>query len=249
MNFLESGGVLLLRKLLIEETIFLVRQIHAPKATLATATGEQKFGFRTRFTVLTPHQPITMFAIDAFVTELAVEDEEAVDQIRTPMDVHGVVTVFVVVGGKDQIAIPVAGREVRVFAVVVLRLKVHRAHRTRKQQFSKLLKKRPREIEIPAVVERIPLVGIPLAMIVDGVRRFRRVYREDLLSREAAFPVIEPLLIAPCEPAAHTALRTKSWRRDVVALSCKDRGNFFVEAEISLSDLKFRRALLAGLHD
>ena len=187
-----------------------------------------------------------MLTVDTLITNFAVEDEEAIDEILAPMDIHAVVTIFVVVRREDQIAIPVSGCQIRVVAILILGLQIHGPHRSLEKQISELLEKRARKIEVTTILERIPLVRVPLPMIVDGVGRVRSVDRENLLPREIALPMIESLLVPPRQTSLLTTVRTQSRRRDQLFFAAKYRGHFLVEHEIIGSDFKRCRAVGAG---
>ena len=102
----------------------------------------------------------------------------------------------------------------------------------------KLFKERLRKIKFASIDERIPRIGVPLVMLVDDVWLVLGIDGENLLPREIALAMIEPLLVAPGESALLPAMETEGWRRDIVAFPLKNRRYLFIECEIILSDLK-----------
>ena len=86
-------------------------------------------------------ESVAMVAVDALVAGLAIEDEEAVERVTTPVHVRTVVTVFIVVRRKDKITVTVSGGKVCEFTILIACLQIDRKHGYCEHQFFELFKK------------------------------------------------------------------------------------------------------------
>lgn len=165
---------------------------------------------------------VAMLGRDAFVTEFASVEGEAVDHVVAADDEASEEAVFEIGGARDQIAIARIERMIGVVAVLRVR-REESLVRNGERELLELLGERPREIEVPAVREFIPPVTPPLILIEDFVRFILRVDGNHRLPRQIRFAVVEAEIVAMQETALHPARRTVLRRRDEFFPAHEDR--------------------------
>src|SRR3989344_8782255 len=87
-----------------------------------------------------------------------------------------------------------------------------RRQRHRIQQVSKLLKKRPTRIIVPAIFHGIPSIGPPKIPIIDFHRTFLRKQRKNILAIMIVLALEQMPAIAPAHAPLESALRTQRRR-------------------------------------
>jgi len=147
----------------------------------------------------------------------------------------------------DEIAIPVLGGVIGVFAIFALRV-LDGQFWDGAVEVVELLEERTTEIEIPPIFERIVGIAPPCARINDDIRLVRRIYGDELLAGEVAFAMIELPLIPKGKPALQAAIRTQCRRRDQLLLPIENRRHLFIERKVVLGYFECRRTLFAGRH-
>jgi hypothetical protein len=87
--------VFLRGKLLVEETVLLIRQINAAVAVLASLAAEEKFAIRTIETILGILEVVALVDMAAAVAELARPGTGAVDNVLAVVDLIRIKAVLV----------------------------------------------------------------------------------------------------------------------------------------------------------
>jgi hypothetical protein len=138
----------------------------------AIAAPDEIHGEGTVMAILTEGQvPAIVGSVDAetLVTEFGIIQIGTIDAVLAALEQFPVITILTIFGRIDEIAIaaiPRASREVGI--LVGNNRECHPGHRF--VQVRKLLEERPRKIKIPAVLDKITIVGMPL------VRRIHLVW-------------------------------------------------------------------------
>ena len=136
------------------------------------------------------------------------DDPVAVVNILAPKCDSGQVAVFVLPG------------VICVVAVLALLID-ERESRNCELQFPELLKKRSTEIELAAVVQRVPSITPPNLLLVHFERGIRRIHRDNLGSREVTLALVHVSLIAERESSLLTAVGAVGGFRHIdLSLEC-----------------------------
>ena len=152
----------------------------------------QEHAVRAVLRVLEICRGITIEAIDAADAKLAFPDPVTPADIDRTVYAVGVITVPVLVGVENHVAVFVFSGVIRVLAVfiqVVSREK--RRPGADVHQLFELREERPVEIEIASILKRIPAVSEPDILLVNLVRTFGRKNGDYRLTREAAGSLIK----------------------------------------------------------
>lgn len=116
---IQAFLVLGLCELLVEEHMFLVREIDRAEAVLTVAAAEEKLGIAAVAALLGVAQVIALRAVDALVAELAVIHKAAVHAVATVVHKVPVETVLVIIGTRNQIAVLEEARGVHKVTVLI----------------------------------------------------------------------------------------------------------------------------------
>ena len=127
--------------LLIEKNVFLIPKINAPDAMFAPDAIARERYFRAVLQVLRKTTLITAFTTDDFVTQLTLLEIQTIGAIHASLIPHAVQAIAAVVAAENHVAILIALRLVRVFAVLAL-LIVHRDLRHNFKKLGPLLEER-----------------------------------------------------------------------------------------------------------
>jgi hypothetical protein len=135
---------------------------------------------------------VTINAVQALVTDLALMAIEAVHHVLAVVDAIRVETILIVIGLRDEVAVLGVAGIVHIVAVLY-RPHDHepRLMRDLVAKFRELREERPREINVLPVLQRIPSVAPPRLGTVDRKGMVRMELREDALISEVALPPVE----------------------------------------------------------
>ena len=110
--------------------------------------------------------------------------------------------------------------------------------RDRCEQFKKLLDEWLVQIDVSSVRQWIEAVTPPTLQAVDGIGGIGCMHRDDRLIATTATAVLECVFPAPDHASLEATIGAEFWGRDRICLPYKHRGDFRVEGQIILSDLK-----------
>lgn len=230
----------------IFEAIRFIAGTDTKKTIRATYAITQECACRTIDTILTTHQPVTPVAIDAVVTQLAVEIIVGIDTGFAVLHAVTVVTVFVVISVHNQVTVFAIPGEMRVLGILVRSLEAQGLRGRCPLEFFPLAKEWPVEIKISAEAASIPPVAVPAFPAVDWLMRVGRMLRGCSFPTHAACAGIkEPLIIDGQSPLLSTV--RAMCRRGKQACRLTEFWRYhFIEIQIILCDLERRFALTAG---
>jgi hypothetical protein len=167
--------VFFLGQLLVEKTIGLIHQIGAAETIRAIAAIVQKIRIDAAVAVFTGNQSKAGKAVHNIVTKFIVLRSQHILRIlgkTGPVQIPGI---FAPARAKNQITIFVVINIITVLGIY----RVHQLERLQRrpfQKFVKLLKKGLRKIVFPAIFQRVPFTAPPVFLVVNRVRRIRRVH-------------------------------------------------------------------------
>lgn len=241
--------IFLLRAWFIENVIRLIHEIYAPDAVLTAAATFQQERVRAIAAIFRVEHAITFIHIDAFVAGFAIEREEAIHRAVIAMEICAVVAVFIVVAGKDKIAVSVSLTEIRVIGIIILKAKVEGRQWYGMMQIIPLLKERTVPVDVFSVCHWIPDVGVPHVGIVDREWFLRRVDGEDRFFGMIACASIERFFVAPRQSSLSATGRTVRRRWNQELLIRDHRREEIIESQILLRDSEELMAMCAIGHE
>ena len=247
-HFGELLAIFLRRILHIFDAMLLVSQIPAQKTFCAVHAVVAEPHVLAPFNEIAEECPVTSPCVVRFVAEFASFHQiRAVHAVAAVInDPVGVIDIFAPECHRRQKAILVLRGMVRV--VRILALLIHeRDARHHQLQFPELFEERPGEVEIAAVLQRVPFVRPPHVLLVDLERRIRRVHGHDILAAEIALPAVHVALVPPCQAALLPAVGAMRGRRKRIFLVGNDRRHPVQTGGIVLAEIECRAAVLAGL--
>ncbi len=222
-------------------------QIRAAEAVFAALEIGGKEAVIAVVAILQPRAVVAVAGVDAFVAEFAPMHAQTVAAVLAGVDAARVVTVFVLLGLADQVA--VLG-----FAAAVGVLRVHIPLRIHEQiemrnfvaKFFELFEERPREIEISGVLEWIPFVAQPFGNVVDRKCRASWMHRDHRAARKITRAMIKFALIAERESSLPATRRTECRCRNLHRLPTNRWCNLRVERAVHFREREGGFALPTG---
>ncbi len=188
---------------------------------------------------------IALLEIQTLIATPATNPYAAIETVRALLQAGDEAAILVVVAGEEQVAVLVIAAHIGVVAVLILEVRkiatwdaVH--------QFSDLPEKGMATIKRFAIGKRIPPISPPLLLLIHGELRAGGIHGNDFLPRRIAFPLIERPFVTEREPSLLPTIGAKSWRRNQLLLSRKQRRKLLEKREIGRHDLESSRALLTG---
>ena len=237
--------VLLLRELLIEETVLLLAESCAPEAVRAATAIVEEGAVTALRAELAPEEVKTLVAVDAFIAELTAENFEAIDTgpgIENPVAKH---RILILIGFDREVAILGKANLVHILAILDTN-DTESEKRHIEQELMELIEERTREIKISPIVERTPFSAVPCVVVIRLVRTVGSDNRGNPLLREVARAEIEVALHPPGKSALETAWGAESRFRECKCLSAKLRREFREHCTIFVCDDKRNFAVIAG---
>lgn len=182
-----------------------------------------------------------MGAVVARSDILAPEAIHTVLRVHHPMGVQGILCID---PDEGKIAILAVDHlcEVAIFAVD----RENALMRHLPEKLIELLKERTCEIEVHAVSGRIPAIGCPIGMLVNGIGLVRRVHRKDVLTGRIAPSSVDLPLVPEVQPPSVPAIRALGRSRQRELHPRDDRRDGVQKSQVRICDRKLMSALPAG---
>jgi hypothetical protein len=236
-------------ELLIEKTIFFVPEIHRTEAVLTPTEICRKMTVAAVVGIDEIGAKLAIGAVAALVAGLTVIDLETIHTIKTavhPLPIQALLRIIRIV---NEVAIFEIARMITKIGI----LHGRREDRQRKMrhfitELTKLIKEGPRKIEIPPIVQGIPVVPPPLLIAVDREGFLHRIHADDGLPREITASFIQLSLIAIADTALLATRRTQGRLGNQILLSFNQRGDLVIKRPIGIGDVEWSLALVAGGH-
>lgn len=156
----------------------------------------------------------TVRAFHAVGTEFCFPRRGAVNRINVLEACFAVIRILGPVHIEAHVDVPAIRRAVHVRRVLVIVCRILQL-RHRKLQLAKLLKKGAGEIEISAVLQRVPAVGPPVFGVVDLEGFVRRKAGDYLFPGSIAFSVVYMPLVTESKTALEAAVRAECGRGNI----------------------------------
>ncbi len=143
-------------------------EVHTTETVFASDAAVKKSAFIARFTVLGVAKIVTIATVDTLVTEFGIEDVVDINTTFALLHPVAVITIAIIVGMEDEVAVLVTSGEVSVLRVLIQQVvSLKRGMRNVPKKLTKLFEERSCKIKIPAKVEGIPFFGPPIRHVID----------------------------------------------------------------------------------
>jgi hypothetical protein len=173
--------------------------------------------------VLAVDEAVGGMAVHAVIEELALEVIEPVDAGAIMFEAVAVHTVLAEVRVHDQVAVLRGAGVVDIIAVLQFALHIEGEGGYGALELPQLLEKRPVEIDVAPVRERVPTVAMPALTTVVRNAALRRKLREGPFLTEPAGAWREIEFVAEREPAPLAAVGAEGGRGESAFPSCEHR--------------------------
>ena len=176
MQLREFALVLFFCVLFIEYAVLLVTKVDGEKTVTRSFAVETEGAVRAVVHVLGPPKGIAVIALDTFVTECGMVGKMAIDAVLRELHKVIEVAVFIRFGRNIEIAILLViavGAEVTVFAIGDRDSPMRNVI----VEIGPLRKKRTGPINLPAMLQSIPLIAMPSILSIHGKWSIRGVHR------------------------------------------------------------------------
>ncbi len=130
---------------------------------------EAKKGVAHVFAMLGKKCLIALCAIRTLITGVALFEKQTIDAIARALNPVPVHTAFTLAHGKSHVAVLVARRVVRIFAILTIEINETQA-RHHHLQILVLIKKAPRKINLSTILLCIPSISPPACLAIDHIR-------------------------------------------------------------------------------
>jgi len=165
---------------------------------------------------------IAAVAVGALRNKLASVEHIGVGAVATVLTLAQVIAIFHEITPRTEVRVLAEGEEEIIFAVLVIQLEGGRL-RHRVLELLELLEEWLGEIEISAVVHRVPTIRPPAIRAVHRVRALGSEGGNGRFLAETAGMPVNAMFIAKRVPPLQPAVRTQCRRRNAVLLPVKDR--------------------------